>query len=85
MRHLLESDLADEVKERMDECVARRQGGKEWWRTGMEGWRTGRELIVKDRRGKRGREGKFFKNVGDSGEDRCEKTMSGEKNVWMHV
>lgn len=51
----------------------------------MEGWRTGRELIVKDRRGKRGREGKFFKNVGDSGEDRCEKTMSGEKNVWMHV
>lgn len=51
----------------------------------MEGWRTGREVIVKDRRGKRGREGKFFKNVGDSGEGRCEKTMSGEKNVWMHV
>ena len=32
-------------------------GGEERWHTGREGWRTGREVMVKDGRGERGREG----------------------------
>ncbi len=36
MRHLLESDLAAEVKERMDECVARRREAVTHWHGGME-------------------------------------------------
>lgn len=58
MRHLLESDLAAEVKEGMHECVARRNGVVVHWHGGM---RTRREVIVKGRRGKGGEEGKFLK------------------------
>lgn len=36
MRHLLESDLAGEVKERMDGCVLRRSRVVAHWHGGME-------------------------------------------------
>ncbi len=77
MRHLLESDLAAEVKERMDECVARRRGAVAHWHGGMENWkRSHGEGQESKRMG--GRKSSLKKKK------TCERTMAGEKSVRIY-
>ncbi len=66
--------MAAEVKERMDECVARRRGAVAHWHGGMEN-RKRSHGEGQERKKMEG--GKVFKKVGDRGEDRCERTMGG--------
>lgn len=77
--------MAAGVKERMDECVARRRGTVALWHGGMEnGKRRHGEGQEREERGRKS----FLKWLVDRGEDRCETTPcggeEGERKIRMH-
>lgn len=60
--------MAAEVKERMDECVARRRGAVAHWHGGMENRKRSHGEGQEKKKG--GREEKFCREVGEDGERR---------------